>query len=121
MGNDEAVEWIAGPGFREGGRDHAVECVRRDSDIECLLQRANGVGGGCVHATNLIEELQLQRDGRREEQLRLRDQRKRFFADFFRLATDDPDDGMGIKADGVSTDHSWDQSSSTRSSGSPMM
>lgn len=121
MGHNQTIERVAGPGFRESRRDHVVERVGRDADVERLLQRANGVAGWCVDATNLIQELQLQRDGWREEQLCPSDQRTRFLADFFRLATDDPDDGMGIKADGVSSDHSWDQSSSTRSSGSPMM
>ncbi len=62
MGHDQTVERVASPGFREGGRDHAVERARGHPHVERVLQRAHGISGRCVDAPNLVEELQLQHD-----------------------------------------------------------
>ncbi len=121
MSNNESIERVAGPRLCKRGCHDALIRTRGHPNVECTLQRADGVGGRGANAADLVEELQLQRNRRRDEQLRASDQRLRFFGDFFGMAAGDPDDDVGIKTDGASSDHSWDQSSSTRSSGSPLM
>lgn len=121
MGDDKAVEGVARPILAKRRDHHVLETVLRHPHVEGLLQDGQRGEGRGADPADLVEVLQFQHDRRRDDEVGAVDQRPRFVTEFFCLPPDEPDDDVGVEEDARSSDHSWDQSSSTRASGSPTM